>query len=247
MLKRIVSIVIITAMLCGGCAVYADENREYREYYNKFLLRYAAPSIFENMSDNLSRGLCVSSIMRVIGVDEKSAFRVDDALYESFPYHDEDLMPPVSAYVRLSKRCISTGYSNLPRSYVSLGIIDPDDTETAEYDYFLPNKDVTIKECLTFMLRCIKKREDVKWDSVMDDSVSVGFLTADERERIDEDAPITKGQFSRVLSRLFGMKRYLYYVPDETDEMFEYDENRSISYADMFEEFIRDTSYLESE
>ena len=245
MLKRIVSIVIIAAMLCGGCAVYAED---VDKYYSELMLRYAAPTVFENMDCNLSRGTCVASLMRIVGVDEESAYLGDNRTSEPPTYYDVGTENANRGYIVLSKGYISTGYT-IDVEYRTLtgDPSNPVDISTREEDYFFPWQDVTLKECLTFMLRCLKRKEDVKWETVMDDSVSAGLLTSYEREVMDENAPITKRVFSKILLRLFMMNRYLYFVFDEKFGYFDYDEERSIPYVYLYEDLIYGRRYGEWE
>lgn len=186
--------------------------------YDK-IIKIIAPYI-ENEDNIISRGDCVATIMKLIGVDADTALEYADSDYYMPVFLDigYDIM---SGYIIIAKYCDVAAGVDFYRDGVN---------------NFMPDRSVTIQECLTFMLRCLKDSNSVVWENVMTDSMEIGLLQKDELNSFAVDAPLLNKDFYTLLSRMLNMNRYLYWPTEEPQSGYaksmQIDTSGSIKYVD---------------
>lgn len=90
-----------------------------------------------------------------------------------------------------------------------------------------------MKECVTFIIRCLQDADSVEWETVMEDAKEIGLIKESENETFKADKIITRKDFRILLSRMLEMNRYLYFYSDEYRlNNREYDKEGSIKYSD---------------
>lgn len=203
-----------------SCKVSASEITEYEEYQN--VIEQIAPCIFNDANENITRGDCIVSIMTLIGVDEKAAEHYANCLYHTPIFYDIGYDKVEEGYI------IAAKFANVANG------VNVDRTGVGNFE---PNRTVTVKECLTFMLRCLIDSELVSWDNIMEDSVKIGLLQENELNFYIADEPIQNNQFYIFLSRMLEQNRYLYWPEDEPlgghGNSMQTDTSRSITYLDF--------------
>ena len=197
MRKIFVALIILNLITCF--AVSASENTE--SYACDDAISSIAPYLFDGDSREITRGDGISAIMRLIGVDEKTAGEYARACYDQPVFFDQGVSD-ADGYIIIAK------YAD-----VALGV----DDYLNGTNNFAPNRNITVKECLAFMLRCLKDTESLSWDNTIEDSVKFGLLKNEESEIYAPDSALTYEQFYTFLSRLLNMDRYLYW-PDESEK-----------------------------
>lgn len=155
--------------------------------------------------DNLkgiTRGECIIEVMKVIGVNQAAADLAANADYDQPVFKD------------VNEKDFCYGYSIIARYCdVVMGTIN---NETG--CYFEPNRSVTTKECLTFMLRCLRDYQMVDWDNIGLLSEEIGLLNKEEVDLITPDELLTADRFHILLERMLLMRRYLYWQETEREE-----------------------------
>ena len=171
--------------------------------YDK-IIKIIAPYI-ENEDNIISRGDCVATIMKLIGVDADTALEYADSDYYMPVFLDigYDIM---SGYIIIAKYC-----------NVAAGV----DFYRDGVNNFMPDREVTVKEALTFMLRCLTDPQTLTWERIMEDSIKFGLLK-------EED----------LLCRMLDKNRYLYWPIEElsrgNEKSMQIDQTNSVKYMNFF-------------
>ena len=188
---------------------------------NEYIVTLAPYLLDENVT-NVKRGDCITIIMKVLGVDDASAGKYAGADYCKPVFYDLVYNDENSGYI------IIANFADVAKG-VRVGVYD----ETYNFE---PNRDVTVRECLTFMLRCLKKAETVEWENVVSQAVETGLLQAEEAGNLDTDKALTGGTFRVLLERMLNMHRYLYWADEESQyggsKSMKFDETGTMRYVD---------------
>lgn len=157
---------------------------------------YAKINIDEN--NPVSRGECIMHIMQIIGVDPVSAGTYANADFVKPIFADLKDDDPYSGYIIIAKlKFIATGVSNIRDNDVN---------------NFESNRNVTVKECLTFVLRCLKQPSEVNWDNnIIHLSMELGLLTESELNAISPDSELTQSLMKIILERMSNMDKRLHW------------------------------------
>lgn len=219
-MKKIIILIIILFIFFLNFNAFASEETEDSIY--TLIISSIAPNIMEN--SNISRGDCVATIMKLIGVDKDTA-----EIYAGMNFHNH-------VFYDMREDDLNRGYIVLAKfSNIAFGV----NTDTRNIGNFEPKRDVTTKECLTFMLRCLKDSNSVSWENVMTDSVQIGLLQKDELDSFVADAPLLNKDFYTLLSRMLNMNRYLYWPTEEPQaghaKSMKIDTSGSIKYIDWLD------------
>lgn len=216
-MKKIIILITILFIFFLNFNAFASEETEDSIY--TLIISSIAPNIMEN--PNISRGDCVATIMKLIGVDKDTAEIYADMDFNNHVFYDMRENDSNRGYIVLAK------FSNIAIG-TNLDILGIGNFES--------ERDVTTKECLTFMLRCLKDSNSVSWENVMTDSVQIDLLQKDELDSFVADAPLLNKDFYTLLSRMLNMNRYLYWPTEEPQvghaKSMKIDTSGSIKYID---------------
>lgn len=188
--------------------------------YDK-IIKIIAPYI-ENEDNIISRGDCVATIMKLIGVDADTALEYADSDYYMPVFLDigYDIM---SGYIIIAKYC-----------NVAAGV----DFYRDGVNNFMPDREVTVKEALTFMLRCLTDPQTLTWERIMEDSIKFGLLKEEELELYVADGELQSKQFYTLLCRMLDKNRYLYWPIEElsrgNEKSMQIDQTNSVKYMNFF-------------
>lgn len=177
------------------------------------------------LPNQITRRECITAIMKVIGVDKKTANMWDESWYYVPMFDDVDGHKGIDGYIFVAKfNNITNGVNCQQDDYLN---------------NFEPDRAVTVKECLTFMLRCLKGPENVDWNTIMSCSIEEGLI---EENIYTGDELLTREDFSVLLGRMLESGRYLYWPEEDSPLQNQHDlavdVNRSISYFDYIKEII---------
>ena len=219
MLKRII-IIMISLAIFSNLVVSASDRAEDNPCNN--IIRSIAPYADENT--NISRENCIASVMQLVGIDKNTAAICADMDFDQPVFYDID-------------NDLNAGYIILAKfSGVATGV----NLDTRNIGNFEPNRDVTTKECLAFMLRCLKDSTSVEWENIIPDAEEVGLLQSDEVQNLNGDEAHTGSTFKTLLERMLNMNRYLYWPTEEPHpghaKSMQVDTSKSIKYVDWIVE-----------
>jgi hypothetical protein len=197
----------------------ASNPKEENQHYN--VIKFIAPNIIEKENEETSRRDCIVAVMRLVGVDDMTANSYADMDYDQPVFLDVNGNEKNDGYIFIAKFSnVATGVDFYPNGV----------------NNFAPTRDVTVKECLAFMLRCLTDIESVSWDGVMDDSVKAGLLHEDELEMFIADDALQNKQFYTLLNRMLDKNRYLYWPTENPRpgyaKSMQIDRTNSIRYID---------------
>lgn len=193
------------------------------------IIKSIAPNALINEDGKISRGDCVSIIMKLIGVDREIAKIYGNGFYDQPVFEDVNGGGENDGYIIIAK------FSGVARGV---------DKAPNGVNNFAPNRDVNVKECLAFMLRCVKNSNDVGWDNILTDSVQIGLLRKDELNIFVADAPLLNKEFCTLLYRMLNMNRYLYWPAEEPQagyaKSMQIDQTGSLKYIDWILEMYNE-------
>lgn len=210
--KATVFIILLLVFVNFDCA--ACENQDD-------VINLIAPYTVNDESGKVSRGDCAAAVMKLVGVDSDAAYISRTAFYYQPVFDDVDSSNENAGYIFIAK------YSD-----VAVGT----NCVLNDAGNFTPYRCVTIRECLTFMLRCLKDPENVVWDNVMEDSVRSGLLQKDELSIFKPDEPLLNKNLRVLLSRMLNTDRYLYWSAEPNNghnKAMQKDISKSIKYIDQ--------------
>lgn len=199
MIRYLIKIVSVLFIFSMGLTFLISATSEDNQYHT--IVDEIAPY---NFDDGISRLECIIAIMKVVGVDECTTIKDSNA----------DRMVPVFADLYENDYGFGYVYQAKMNSIV-YGI----DGKAPYYqsNSFAPERNITVQETLTAMLRCLNDPTLVIWDNVMVDSVKFGLLKEEELNDYVAKEPLNKEQFYTLMCRFLGSIRYRYF-PLESQE-----------------------------
>lgn len=189
MVKKFFALLIAFA-LCGNCYVRASDSKA--DLSTHLYIMAVAPYIVEE-DDYVERGRCVTTIMKMIGVDWETAIALGYYTdYYEPPFEDvTSVIDENCGYIYAAKLCS-----------IANGTLDKHSRRAK----FEPYKKVTMRETLAFLLRCMEEPNSLLWENTIDDSVKYGLLNKDELETYNFDAPMRNKEFYILLCRMIGAR-----------------------------------------
>ncbi len=193
MLKRIIAFFIILNIItfpCFGAKYITKKHNSQltKQYTQKEVTEYILKDLPNE--NTVKRIDCICAIMRSIGTNDKQAEIC--VFYTDYYY-------PVFNDIQNE---IKTGYIIIANSAdIAFGVKDKQ---------FEPDRDTTVKECLAFMLRCLKDSKDVLWNNIFDDALNEGLITKEEFDVFNDDTYLKTDMFNTLIERFINKTRYKY-------------------------------------
>ena len=237
MVKRILVVVISLNILL---VFMAFSPKSYETKQMPDVIKQIAPYITEDESSTVTRGNCITTIMKIVGIDKEVACWNATSEYDPPVFHDIERGDILVGYIVQAKFInVATG--------TAVGVTGA--------KVFEQDREVTIKECLAFMLRCLDDTDKFAWNDIMERALEYGLLDEPDRSFYGAGGEkLTSKDFAKLLSRMLNSKRYLYWPNGPTEPMpglpdgatpppgwsktVQKDASRSISYMDWVLENI---------
>lgn len=236
-MKRLICLIIF--ILCLSNNVFANNIENNKE---KILREFNIIDSFEDDKENVTRGECIIAIMKAIGVTEETNEMDINRLYNSPIFRDSftemDKYKNEYGYIRLA------GGKDIARGYY----LTHDKVCSGSGMYFLPDKDVTYKEMVLFIMRCLNDfykektitkngeiiiKEDT--DLMIMRAEEIGLINKNDDFYINFDESVSKENFYEIIYRFINQKRYYYgrELNTVTDGRYiDKDVEKSITYLD---------------
>ncbi len=190
--------------------------------------------IIENLKDRQQlTGLeCVECIIRLVGADKESKNR-GNAINFSSPYFS-DLYEDATTgedYLNIGLTDADTGYL---RCAYKLRVARGFELDSQKEPYFFPFRTVTLKECLTFMFRCLNKDQSVPED-IIDGAMKNGLLF--DNDDFLNGEKLSYDDFCLLLYRMLYHKKVNYVNSTQCFEFLHDNKNETyIEYLDRVAE-----------
>ena len=143
--------------------------------------------ISEDLKNNkrISRAKAVTAVMKIVGVKSETEVKnTGDGFSDILP-SDENYK-----YISAAKDVIALGEGETRR--------------------FNPDREITLREFLTVVLRAMKGKDNVSYDNIENDCIDAKLAQKYEFNDYMLESPLEKAEFGTVISRLLAAKRYLY-------------------------------------
>lgn len=154
-------------------------------------------------TETVNRGECIKAVLSIIGVDEQSAqyYKEISSSFIRKPFSDID-SDNYTGYIVIAE------FFNIAEGYEVLN--------GSTTNAFRAYNDATVKELLTFMLRCLKGSEYVDWNSIIEQADEIGLLSKSEDAGISSDEVVDKNTFRKLLEKFSDSLRYMYWDLSES-------------------------------
>ena len=205
-------------------AIIFNNNHTLASETNNDLLMFNIISNYSFEKDFVTREEAIRALMKILGVTPKMSKLSTDVKYFGPLFNDFAYFRPSDGYVSIA------GHER-----IALG----------SYGKFYPSRNITLKETIAFIMRCLESNDDSQ-------NIDVTFNRAREIKLIlntdnfyteSGDENLTKDDFCLLLNRFLKQKRYVYFDPNESQPMNYFglvrDENKSITYYEFLEEKLK--------
>ncbi len=230
-MRRMIALsVLIVSLLNTYVLAYANEADKENEISQ--VISDINSYISVNDDGTLTRANCITGIMQAIGLDKNDADISANAAYFIPVFSDRVYDEKCKGYII---EAVLAG--------IMKGVTD------SSSPLVLSEEKATLKECITFMLRCLKGVDFHVWNGdTVSMAIDVGLLTENEAGNINPEQYLTIDTYNMLLSRMLDMNRYLYYKPIRLDkgsgvrQRVGTDESGSLKYIDWLSEINSDTN-----
>lgn len=223
-MKKLVSIVVAIMYLLGMTNVCADNSAVSETKDMLIRLNVLNESGFSD-PDIITREECLVAIMRVIGVTDEEIEKLNGADVisfadtESFSYFGCAWLGGI-AY---GEECVVEYLTE--RTAHTLKNTD---------FFFFPERAVTTKECLAFMIRCLQS-DKTDFDLTLEKARDNGLINDKDDFIENPDSAISRDDFLVLLGRMLQQRRYKYYSRENSSFRMDgnIDEERSMTYLEF--------------
>ncbi len=157
------------------------------------------PNIYDILDENIlneesiTRSNCISSIMKLIGVSEDDAYIFENSYFEY----------PIFSDVRDHE--VGNGYM-LVAGYANIAVGE----EKGDEFYFYPSRNVSIEECIAFIVRCLDKSV-LNIDETYLYAKEIGLVKKTDEFYQNRKWSISVSDFCVLLNRMLYEKRGMYF------------------------------------
>ena len=212
--------------MLGITNVSADNSAVYEKRNTLFQLSILDGNAFSN-PDTITRAECLTAIMRVIGASDEEMEKLDG--HDLISFADTDSFSYFGCAwvggIAYGVECV-VDYPTQRTAYT---------LKNTDF-FFFPQRTVTTKECLAFMIRCLQSNK-VDYDLTLESAKGYGLINDQDEFIQNPNSSINQDDFSVLLERLLQQKRYKYYGRE--NGIFKMggniDEEHSISYLEMLQ------------
>lgn len=224
MMKKLVIVVVAIMYFIGRINVYADNSYVLEIKSTLTQLNILDESGFSN-PNRITRKECLVTIMRVIGVTDEEIENLNGADLiafvdtESFSYFGCAYLSGIT----FGEECVV----DYPTERTSHTLKNTD-------FFFFPERAVTTKECLAFMIRCLQS-DKIDFDLTLEKAKESGLINDKDDFIQNPNSIINQDDFFVLLGRMLQQKRYKYYNRGNNSFSMDgnIDEERSMTYLEF--------------
>lgn len=201
--------IVSNSTLCYGAIYNKDE-------YNKICKVLQENNIVDEIKPRntyINRKECIKGVMRVIGATDDEAYVWTRVLFNTPIFTD------VQGYEN-GKADLGNGYVIFAGVHrIALGIPEVTAIISGKEYYdntFKPNNTAKVKDCVAFIMRCIKERENIEnCDKLFSDAEKMGLIS--KNDSFYSDKYLYAYAYYNMLYRMLNEQRY-YYVKEYVKE-----------------------------
>lgn len=224
-MKRLISAVLLITIFIGTLVVHADYDNVNKMKEMLTELNIVDENYFSNQ-DTVTRAECLVAIMRAIGVTDEEIEKLNGAdlagFVDTFPYSYFGCA--YLAKIAYGEECI-VDYETYRTSH----------TLKNTDIFFFPDRAVTVKETLAFMVRCLEENDEKDLAYAIEKAKEYGLIYSEDTFSNEIDSTMCQDDFYVLLDRFLHQKRYKYY--DRANNEFRMDgyidEEQSITYLEF--------------
>lgn len=192
---------------------------------NGATVAYAA----ETDEATISRGECIKVIMQIIGISETEGRYKNNTFYQVPIFWDVKPDTENAGYIYYAGEL-----------GIAKGICE-------EEPPFEPYRAITTRECLAFMMRCLKSNEEVIWEQIPEQAQRMGLISEEELVTLSFDKAMTGEQFEKIVVRFVEQKRHVYWPrewpPNYAPKSVAIDEMGEMTYCEWYK-FVHQKDFL---
>lgn len=221
-MKRL--IILIVAIMCflGTVNVYAESSDLSKPMDMLTALNIIDKEWFSD-PEAVSRKECLISVMRTIGATDEGIDSLGTT-YDLFTFMDTETRSYFGcayvSHIAYGEECA-----------VSYPTYRTQHTQKNTEIFFFPDRAVTLKEALAFMVRCLEPGK-IELESAFEKAKNYGLIKADEEFIQKADSQLSQNEYCILLERFLHQKRYMYYN-SEMKMRANADEAHSMTYLDF--------------
>ncbi|MBE7020877.1 MAG: hypothetical protein E7411_05565 [Ruminococcaceae bacterium] len=224
-MKKFVFWVLIISLLIGPLLNVYAEDYSFRKIKNKLIeLNIMNEDYFSN-SSTVTRKECLIAIMRCIGLTDQIISLFNGADYTAFVDTH-----PYSYYGCAYRAKIAYGEECM----VDYPTYRTSHTGKNTDIFFFPERNVSVKETLAFMVRCLIS-DELEYDGTIEKAKAYELIYEYDNFVNDENAFISPESFLILINRFVHQGRYKYY--DKIEQHYDMngciDEERSMTYLEF--------------
>lgn len=224
-MKRLISAVLLITIFIGTLVVHADYDNVNKMKEMLTELNIVDENYFSN-KDTVTRAECLVAIMRAIGVTDEEIEKLNGAdlagFVDTFPYSYFGCA--YLAKIAYGEECI-VDYETYRTSH----------TLKNTDIFFFPDRAVTVKETVAFMVRCLEENDEKDLAYAIEKAKEYGLIYSEDTFSNEIDSTMCQDDFYVLLDRFLHQKRYKYY--DRANNEFRMDgyidEEQSITYLEF--------------
>lgn len=224
-MKRLISAVLLITIFIGTLEVHADYDNVNKIKDMLTELNIVNENYFSNQ-DTVTRAECLVAIMRAIGVTDEDIEELNGAdltgFVDTFPYSYFGCA--YLAKIAYGEECI-VDYETYRTSH----------TLKNTDIFFFPDRSVTVKETLAFMVRCLEENDEKDLAYSIEKAKEYGLIYSEDTFSNEIDSTMRQDDFYVLLDRFLHQKRYKYYgrVNNEFRMDGYIDEEQSTTYLEF--------------
>lgn len=210
---------VLVAVQIGMCSVFSvSENVQ-------------SPSM-QNLSENrrfVTRKDCIVEVMRAIGLTDEAVENARGKAADVYTFADAD-EPSYMDFAYMAN--IAYGVEMYTETPTYRTVHTGKNTDF----FFLPDRPITVNECIAFMVRCLDS-EKTDLTLAIQKAYEYGLINGDDRFAADVGKSLGNDDFEILIDRFLDMKRYKYYplTPTKCSARLsgEIDAERTLTYREM--------------
>lgn len=200
-MKRLIILIALIMCFSANVNAYAENSETPKPMDMLADLNIIDKDGFSD-PEAVSRKECLISVMRAIGATDEGIDSLGKT-YDLFTFADTKTRSYFGcayvSHIAYGEECA-----------VSYLTYRTQHTRKNTEIFFFPDRAVTLKEALAFMVRCLEPGR-IELESAFEKAKDYGLIKADEELIQNADSQISQNEYCILLERFLHQKRYMYY------------------------------------